>query len=215
MARVGLANTGYRFQKTAEQHVDILRFQLNTEDLMKRLRFRLAHMIIRLIQRQYDAELHLFAHPTKAGERLARERFQVRLQQVIVLLQCSHHFRRRQIQLRQPLSGSANRFKELQTPLAGLERSRRRAGGNERQSLNLGLRIAEIAQAADKFLVDLVDKWLKHSGETLQVVSELFIQNRRRTGPSRLVHTHSLAPRRRSNPAVSICSFTTAARSGV
>ena len=97
---------------------------------MQCLRFRFTHMVIRLIQRQDDAELQLFTHPAKIGEHLAGERFEVRLQQMIIFLHCPHYFRRRQIQFSQPLSGAAYRFKEMQPAVGFLKRSRRSAGGN-------------------------------------------------------------------------------------
>ena len=62
-AGVGAADVDQGFQEAAQQFFEIARFQLDAEQLVKRLRFGLADLVIGVVQSQDDAEVELLANP--------------------------------------------------------------------------------------------------------------------------------------------------------
>ncbi len=76
-----------RFQESAQQFVQAVRFQLHPEQLVKRLRFRLAHLVVGVVERQDHAEVKLLAHPLKVRVLIGNQSVEDWRQQAIVLLQ--------------------------------------------------------------------------------------------------------------------------------
>ena len=73
-----MADVHQGIQEAAQQLFQIARFQLDPEQLVKRLCFGLADLIIGVVQRQDDAEMQLLAHPLEigvfVGDQLAQHR---------------------------------------------------------------------------------------------------------------------------------------------
>ena len=145
-----------RFQEPPQQFFQIARFQLDAEQLVKRLRFRFADLIIGVVQRQNDAKMQLLADPLKVGVLVRQQRHQQRRQQLIVFLQRFQNRAGRQIQLGQTASVILHLLDEMQRsfPLRQNARRRSRRDLRQRRSL-LGLK-RQRAQAAQELAVDLI-----------------------------------------------------------
>ena len=67
MAGVGMADLHQRIEEAAQQLVQIARLKLNAEQLVKRLCFGLADLVVGVVQRKNDAEMKLLAHPLEVS----------------------------------------------------------------------------------------------------------------------------------------------------
>jgi hypothetical protein len=67
LSRICPANVDQRVQEPAQQLFQILSLQLNAEQLVERLRLRLADLVIGVVERQDDAKVELLANPLEIG----------------------------------------------------------------------------------------------------------------------------------------------------
>ena len=117
-AGVGAADVHQGFEEPPQQLLQIARLQLDAEQLVEGLRFRLADLIIGVVERQDDAEVKLLAHPLKIGVLVRNQRFERRRQQLVVLLQRFQNRAGRQIQLGQAAAVVFHLLDEFERRLA-------------------------------------------------------------------------------------------------
>src|SRR4029078_4389899 len=96
---VRLPDVRWECEEPPQQLFQIARFQLNAEQLVERLGFGLAELIIGVIQGQNDAEVKLFADPLEVVVFLRQQRDQQRRKQPVVFLEGFKNRAGRQIQL--------------------------------------------------------------------------------------------------------------------
>ena len=82
-----MADMYQRFQKPAQQVIQVARFQFHTEQLIKSLGFRLANLIISVVQRKDDAKMKLLADPLEVRILLGKQLAKHGSEQTVVLLQ--------------------------------------------------------------------------------------------------------------------------------
>ncbi len=133
MAGVGMADMHQRIEETAQQLVQIARFELHAEQLIKRLCFGLANLVVRVVQREDHAEMKLLAHPLQVRVLVGEQLAQQGREQAVVFLQGLHDAAGRKIQLGQAPAVIFHLLDELERRLAAGENAGGRAGCDGRQ----------------------------------------------------------------------------------
>ncbi len=142
VAGVGVAYLDQSIQKAAQQFIQIARFQLDAEQLVEGLRFGLADLVIRVVQRQDDAEMQLLAHPLEVGVFVGEQLAQHGGEQPVILLQGFDDAAGRQIELGQAAAVVFHLLDEFQRRLAAGQNARggARSDGSQRHA-DLGLEL--------------------------------------------------------------------------
>ena len=164
-----MADVHQRFEEAPQQFFQIARFQLDAEQLVKRLRFGLADLIIGVVQRQDDAEMELLADPLKIGVLVRHQRHQQRRQQPVVFLERFENRAGRQIQLGRAAAVVFHLLDELQRSFP-CARMRAAAPGVICASAIVCLGSnSELPQAAQELAVDLIGVRLEQHRQTVQM----------------------------------------------
>ena len=170
---IGVADVRQRFQEPAQQFLQILGLQLDAEQLVKRLCFRFANLIIGVVERQDHAEVQLFANPLKIGVLVRNQRLECRRQDRIVLFQSFQNGAGRKIHLGQPPAVVFHLLDEFQRRMTARQHARGRARGDGGKGRTLlGLK-SQRAQALDELTLDFFGVRLQQYGEPLQMHAEL------------------------------------------
>ena len=102
-----------RREKPPQQVIQALGLQLGMEQAVEGLGFGLTHLIIRVIQRQDDAELQLLAGPAEVFVLVGIGKDQDRIEDSIVFAQRAHDARRWHIQLGKTAAAVLDQLEEI------------------------------------------------------------------------------------------------------
>ncbi len=124
-------------QKPPQQVLQILGLQFRARQVEEGLRFGFAHLIIRVVERQDDAELQLLARPAEILVFIRIRKHQDGIENAVVLAQRPQDVGWGHVQLGEAPATVLNQFKESVRRRARRENAGRRAGRDVAQRFDL------------------------------------------------------------------------------
>src|SRR5689334_13431777 len=132
-----MAELAQRLEKPTQQVVQTLRLELGVKEAVERLGFGLAHLVVRVVQSQDDAELQLGASPSEILVFIRIRKHEDRVEDAVIFAERAHDAGRRHIELCQAASAVLDQLEEVVGGTALREDTSRSAGCNIAQRFDL------------------------------------------------------------------------------